>query len=202
MDARSTARDVSDRYGPVAMTFHWIVAALIVCAVVAGLLAANADDAHVRALVDLHKSFGLTAMALILMRVAWRMTHRPPAFPAQYARLERNFAHAAHLALYVVIVALPLTGYVHDSAWKLAATHPIVLFGLFEVPRIGAIQNLDPQTKEWIHSTFSAAHTYLGYALYGLLALHLLGVIKHHLVDREPEMARMLPRAWSRRAAR
>lgn len=200
MDARFSSPDGVDRYGAVAIAFHWSVALLLVGAVAAGLLAANADDAHVRALVDLHKSFGLTALVLILARVAWRATHRPPDLPGRYARWERRLAHGAHLALYAVIVALPVTGYIHDSAWKLAASHPIVLFGLFEVPRIGVIQNLDPQTKEWIHSTFSAAHTYLGYALYVLVALHLLGVVKHHLVDREPELARMLPRARSRGA--
>ncbi len=200
MDTRLASREPWRPYDNVAITFHWTVAALIICAVVAGLLAANADDAHVRALVDLHKSFGLTALALILARFAWRATHRPPALPGRYSQLERRLAHLAHGALYAVMIALPVTGYIHDSAWKLAATHPIVLFGLFEVPRIGPIEHLPPDTKEWVHSVFSAAHTYLGYALYGLLGLHLLGVLKHHAVDREAELARMLPARRNRAA--
>ena len=186
------------RYNTVAMTLHWVVASFLVVNIAVGLAAANADDANVRSLVDLHKSLGLTALGLVILRILWRLANKPPPLPNAYPKAERVGAHAAHFLLYAVMLLLPLTGYIHDSAWKLAATHPIVLYGLVQFPRIGFIVALDPATKEQLHSIFSAAHVYLGYALYGLVALHLLAVAKHHAIDHEEELQRMLPATYRR----
>jgi cytochrome b561 len=186
------------RYNRVAMTLHWVVASLLVVNIAVGLAAANADDANVRSLVDLHKSLGLTALGLIILRILWRLANRPPPLPSAYPKVERLGAHTAHFLLYAVMLLLPLTGYIHDSAWKLASTHPIVLYGLVHFPRIGLIESLDPVTKEHVHSIFSAAHVYLGYLLYALVALHLLGVAKHHAIDHENELQRMLPPTYKR----
>lgn len=186
------------RYNSTAITLHWVVASFLIVNVVVGLAAANADDANVRRLVDLHKSLGLTLLGLVILRILWRLAHKPPPLPATYSRAEQFGAHAAHFLLYAVMLLLPLTGYIHDSAWKLAATHPIVLYGLVHFPRIGFIEALDPATKEQVHSIFSATHTYLGYGLYALVALHLLGVAKHHAMDHEEELQRMLPATYKR----
>ena len=186
------------RYNTIAITLHWVVASLLLVNVCVGLAASYADDADVRRLVDLHKSLGLTLLGLVLMRILWRLSHKPPPLPRAYSRLERWGAHAAHFSLYAVMLLLPLTGYIHDSAWKLAPTHPIILYGLVHFPRIGFIEALDPVLKEQIHAIFSAAHTYFGYALYVLVALHLLGVAKHHAVDHEEELQRMLPSTYKR----
>lgn len=186
------------RYSRTAMVLHWLVAALLLVNVVYGLKAASADDAHVRPLVDMHKSIGLTILGLVLLRIFWRLGHKPPPLPRGYPGYEKAFALVAHFLLYAVMLLLPLTGYIHDSAWKAAAAHPIVLYGLVPFPRIGFIENLDPALKEHVHSLFSAAHTYLGYALYGLFALHLAGVAKHHAIDHESELSRMLPGGYRR----
>ena len=102
-------------------------------------------------------------------------------------------AHAAHILLYVVMLAVPLTGYIHDSVWRGALTHPIVLYGLVHFPRLAYIKALDPVTKEKLPSIFFAAHVWFGYVLYGLLALHIAGAIKHQVFDGEAELERMLP---------
>ena len=78
-----------------------------------------------RPLIDMHKSIGLTLLGLVALRILWRLGHKPPPMPARYPAYERKGAHLAHLLLYAVILLLPLTGYIHDSAWKLAASHPI-----------------------------------------------------------------------------
>jgi cytochrome b561 len=65
-------------------------------------------------------------LGLVLLRILWRATHRPPAMPGSFGALERFAAHAAHGALYVLMVLLPLSGWMHDSAWKDAGTHPDV----------------------------------------------------------------------------
>ena len=188
-----SAREPIERYNRVAMTLHWVVASLIVIGVAAGLAAANADDANVRRLVDFHKSIGLTALGLVLMRILWRLSHKPPPLPRGYPRFEKIGAHAAHFALYAVMLLLPLSGYIHDSAWRGAAGHPIVLFGLLPFPRIGFIETLGLQTRDAVHGIFSAIHVYLGYILYALVALHIGGAIKHQVFDGEKEMQRMLP---------
>ena len=181
------------RYNRTAMALHWLVAALILINVFYGLAAANADAAHVRRLIDTHKSIGLTVLGLVLLRILWRLGHKPPPLPQSYPRSERLAAHAAHFALYTVILLLPLSGYLHDSAWNGGATHPLVLFGVLHFPRMPIIKSFDPATKDNLHQLLGAAHVYFGYVLYGLVALHLLGVVKHHIWDREPELGRMLP---------
>jgi cytochrome b561 len=102
----------------------------------------------------------------------------------------------AHALLYAAMLALPLSGWLHDSAWKDAATHPMHWFGLFEWPRIGFIMALPPTVKEGLHDAFGSAHAAAGYALYALLALHLAGALKHQWLDGQQQLQRM---AWSRR---
>lgn len=197
--SRSVARhEPVHRYNTTAMVLHWLVAALIVINIVVGLAAVNAGDSDVRRIMDMHKSFGLTVLGLVILRILWRLANKPPPMPRAYPKVERIGAHVAHGLLYAVMLLLPLTGYIHDSAWKEAATHPIVLFGLVHFPRIAVVKALDPATKEHVHSLFGAAHVYFGYILYGLLALHIAGAIKHQAIDREPELQRMLPRGYQR----
>ena len=187
------------RYTGTAMALHWLVALLVIGNLVLVWTIGSLPDPMVRPAIDLHKSIGITVLGLALMRVLWRLSHPPPPLPAAYPRRERLLAHAAHLALYALILGLPLSGWIHDSAFKDAAAHPLRLFGLVPWPRIGPIMALDPATKAAVHATWFRIHGLLAYGLYVLLALHLLGVLKHHLLDRDPVLQRMLP---SRRAAR
>jgi cytochrome b561 len=178
------------RYTRVAVILHWLVAVLIIGNVVVGLAADSLPEGMIRPAVDLHKSIGLTVLGLAVMRVLWRLSHRPPPWPRRYPWPERLGAHAAHLLLYGLILGLPISGWVHDSAFKDAAAHPLTIFGLPWF-RIGAIMDLPAAQKEQVHATWFAVHVWMGYALYALLALHVLGALKHQFWDREPEFARM-----------
>ncbi len=109
-------------------------------------------------------------------------------------------AHAAHVGLYGLILCIPLSGWMHDSAWKGGPTHPMKLFWLVPWFRIAPIANLDPAAKERFHDVFFAIHKCLAYVLYGLFALHVAGALKHQWIDREPELQRMLPGRPPRRA--
>lgn len=183
-----------ERYTRVAMLLHWLVAGLIIANVALGWLAGLLPDASVRTAIDLHKSIGLTVLGLVALRIAWRLTHRPPPLPARYGVAERLGAHAAHAMLYVLILAIPVSGYIHDSAYAKAAAHPLTLYGLVTIPRLSGIMALDPATKQRVHGFFFAMHVWLNYALYALLALHVAGALKHQFVDRERELERMVPR--------
>ena len=180
------------RYTRVAVALHWIVAALVIANVVLGLAADSLPEGWIRSAVDTHKSIGLTVLGLAVLRLLWRFANPPPPMPQSYAPLERLGAHAAHVALYVLIFALPITGWIHDSAWEGAATHPFALWGVVSNVRIGAIEALDPATRERIHSIFFAFHVWFAYALYALLAAHVLGALKHQFWDGERELQRML----------
>jgi cytochrome b561 len=125
------------------------------------------------------------------MRLLWRAGHAPPPLPPEYPRWERRAAALAHAALYLLIFAIPVSGWLHDSAWKDAPSHPMRWFNLFEWPRIPLILHLDPATKETAHTLFGAMHTWTGYLLYGLLALHVGAALKHQWIDKQPELRRM-----------
>lgn len=180
------------RYTRVAMVLHWVVAVLIIGNVALGLAADSLPEDWIRSAVDTHKSIGMTVLGLAVLRLLWRVAHPPPPLPEGFSRLERLGAHAAHVALYVLIFALPVSGWIHDSAWSGAPTHPFLLWGIVPHIRIGAIMALDAGTREQIHASFFALHVWFGYALYALLAAHVLGALKHQFWDGERELQRML----------
>ena len=179
------------KYASTAVVLHWLIALCILCNVILGLGANYVPDEFVWPMINLHKSIGITVLGLVLARIAWRLSHKPPALPDDYPPLERLTAHSVHSSLYLLILAIPITGWIHDSAFSQAAEHPLILFGIIPWFRLSFIAHLNPTTKEHIHGLFGAIHTYLGYVLYGTVGLHVLGAIKHQIVDEEPEIQRM-----------
>lgn len=181
------------RYTKPAIALHWLIAIGIVTNVALAWIWPLLADEKVRPAIDAHKSVGITVLGLAIMRLLWRLTHKPPPLPTGYARWEHIASHAAHWLLYLVIFAMPLTGWIMDSAWKDAGTHPMFLFGLFEWPRIGFFLHLDPATKEHMHDLFGAAHGLFADLLYILFVLHVAGALKHQFLDKEDEFQRMWP---------
>jgi cytochrome b561 len=182
----------NNRYTRPAILLHWLIAALMAVNIALILSVDHFPDDWVRPAVDTHKSIGITVLGLAILRILWRWTHRPPPLPASYRPWERVASHAVHIALYGVMILLPLSGWMHDSAWKDAATHPMQFFGLVQWPRIGWIMDIEPTTRERLHDAFGALHVWIGYVLYGLFALHVLGALKHQFLDHEPELQRMV----------
>jgi cytochrome b561 len=187
----SHRREPLPRYSRVAATLHWVIAALIAINVTLGFTAELFPDDWVRPAIDLHKSVGFTVLGLVLLRILWRLSHKPPPLPGSYPRLERIGAHAAHIVLYGLILLLPISGWMHDSAFKDAAAHPLQLFWIIPWFRIGRIAHLPPATKEVVHGQLFALHVWAGYALYALVALHILGALKHQFIDGHAEFQRM-----------
>jgi cytochrome b561 len=183
----------ANRYTTTAIVFHWVVAVLMIVNVALAWSWPYVADESVRPLIDNHKSIGVTVLGLAILRLLWRATHRPPAYPAGYKGWERTVSHLVHGLLYAIIFVMPLTGWIMDSAWKDAATHPMHWFGLFEWPRLAFVQNLDPATRERMHGLFGGAHELSAKALYVLVFLHIAGALKHQWLDGDRELQRMWP---------
>ncbi len=181
------------RYTRPAIALHWLVAILIGVNLALVWSVDFVPDAYTRPIINTHKSIGITVLGLAVLRLLWRLSHEPPPLPTTYKLWERRVSHWAHIVLYVLIFALPLTGWLHDSAWKAAATHPFYLFGAVPWPRIGWIMNLDPATTETLHGLFGETHSALADILYVFVVAHILGALKHQFIDREPELQRMMP---------
>lgn len=180
-----------DRYTKPAVVFHWTIAVLIVVNVAMIWLIGYFPEDWGRPTINLHKSIGLTVLGLAAMRIVWRVTHAPPPPPPDQKRWEITASHLAHFALYAIIVGLPLSGYMHDSAFKLAGDFPLTLFGLVEVPRIGWIMDTAQPDKERLHEVFFGWHETFAFALYGLFVVHVGGALKHQWLDKQRELQRM-----------
>lgn len=181
----------NNRYSSIAIALHWVMAVLMLGNIVLIWVVDQLPDERVRLAIDTHKSIGITVLGLFILRLLWRVAHRPPALH-ELAPWERLAAKLGHIGLYALLLAMPLSGWLHDSAWKDAATHPMSLFGLAPWPRIGFIMDLPPELKEQLHGLFGGAHELLADAFYVLFALHVVGALKHQFLDRQ----KMLQRMW------
>lgn len=184
----------ADRYTGVAIVLHWTIAILIVFLLAAGLWMVDAiKKPETRALAfqiyQLHKSVGLTVLVLSVIRLLWRLGHPAPRLPAGMSGLERFGAAATHVLFYGLMIAMPLAGWVMVSASKLGL--PTIVFGLLEWPHISWVEAL--QNKEQAEFLAKAAHKYMGYGLIGLLVLHVAAALKHHFVNRDDVLTRMVP---------
>ncbi len=183
-----------DRYTGVAILLHWLIAALVV----GNLALATAweflvPEKDAGPLFTLHMSFGISVFGLMLLRLLWRGTHRPPPMSARYARWETRLARGVHTALYVVTFAVPLAGWIMISAHKHAAESQLLLYGAIPFPKLAWAMALDPVARERMHERFEQLHGLGAWVLVLLIALHIAGALKHQLIDREPELQRMWP---------
>jgi cytochrome b561 len=178
MSLRSNDR----QWGSVAKFFHWTTALLIIGNGIFGLCMDLASNPMQKInWLALHKSIGLTVLALFLLRLLWRLSDRRPLEdPAP--RWQQLAAHAVHGLLYLLIVALPLSGWWFNSV----AGKPLQFFKLFNLPALGAA---NPDLRHLSHSI----HENLFWFLVLVLVLHIGGAWKHHLIDRDNTLLRMLP---------
>lgn len=177
------------RYTAVAVALHWLVALLVIGNVVGGWLAGwlgnDADPAQKAAslsIITLHKSVGLTILALTLVRLGWRLANPPPPLPAYMTVFERRAAIAVHLGFYLLLLVLPLTGWAMVSSRPSAAA--LSWFGLIGVPDLSVPAQLLGLLRD--------SHHRLGWVLTGLVLLHVGAALKHRILDRDNILARML----------
>lgn len=127
---------------------------------------------------NLHKSIGVTLFALIIFRILWRITHKPPALLSSYKEMERKLADGAHHLLYLLMFAVPLTGLV----MAIASKYGVKWFG------IDFISGLDNKP---LREAFKEAHQIIGLVLLLIVVLHILGALKHKFIDKDETLSRM-----------
>ena len=175
--------NTADAWGAPAKLFHWTVALLILVQIDLGFAAALWRLSPLKLeLFVWHKSTGVLILVLMLARLAWRLANRSPALPPQTPAWERFAAQASHAALYVLAIALPLSGWVINSA----AGVPFSVFWLVPLPPIVA-------PDEHVEEIAKLVHFSLLVALCLLLAVHIGAALRHHLIKRNDVLLRMLP---------
>lgn len=181
------------RYSRVAVALHWAIAVCIVVQLTSGLWMHDAiHEAATKALAfrayQWHKALGLTVLVLAALRLLWRITHRAPPLPATMKPAERIAAHIAHGALYVCMFIIPLLGWAMVSSSPFGL--PTLYFGLFEWPHLPYLAEV--ADKKATSDVFGQWHLLISYALMGLLALHVLAVIKHQCIHKDGIIKRMM----------
>lgn len=178
-----TLRSDATRWGALAKFFHWTIALLIISAGIAGLYMTDLPNAPQKIrLYAIHKSVGLTVLALALLRLAWRLyDRRPNEMPMP--RWQAFGARIVHVLLYVLIFALPISGWLYNSA----SGYPLQWWGMIPLP------NLTGGSDAVLKSLAHEAHEWLFWILVAALVAHAGAALIHHFFERDATLVRMLP---------
>jgi cytochrome b561 len=170
-----------ERYDAGAIAFHWTVAALIVFLGALGLLFDEIPRASAPFWISVHADVGLIYFALVIARLVWRASHRPPDLPTDIGEFSRRASITVHHLLYALMALIPIFGFVayvwHGRAFD---------YGLFQV-------NFGVASNRNIFHAGEKVHQWLAYALFGVAALHVAGALWHHYVRRDRVILRILP---------
>ena len=192
--ARDRQRTRRSRYATVAIVLHWIIALAIVLQVSIAWRMGGKPTPESFALIQLHKSIGITILFLSLTRLGWRLINPPPPEPPGLATWEIVLSKIVHWGFYVIMIGMPLTGWLMVSASRRAI--PTVLYWTIHWPDMPGVAGLAPDAKRVAHAIGENGHGLLAYGLYGLFVLHVAGALKHQLLSGdEPVLSRMAPGA-------
>lgn len=182
------------RYTQVAIILHWLIALGVIGLIAAGkwmVGAINRPDTQALAfdVYQLHKSVGITVLLLTVLRLAWRLGHRPPPLPEAMPGWQKAAAVGAHWLFYLLLIGIPLSGWAVVSASPLGL--PTLLYGVVEWPHIGALTHV--ADRQATTHQLEEIHELLGNAMLLLVVLHAAAALKHQFLDRDNLLARMLP---------
>jgi cytochrome b561 len=170
-------------YTRTAICLHWLIALCVLGLLSVGLYMTGLKISPVKLQIYmLHKSLGLTVLALMLIRLLWRLTHAPPPLPVSLPAWQRVASASTHALIYLLLFAMPISGWLMNSA----SGFPTKLFSLMPLPQLIA---RDPEAfVRW-----QTVHAYLAYSLLALVVLHVAAAFKHALIDRDGIARRMWP---------
>lgn len=186
-------RDSELRYGTVSIGFHWLIATLVILNLIGGLYMGELPraDPNKMLILMLHKSTGLTILVLSVLRIVWRFMNPWQPLPLDMSPALKAAARTTHLLFYILIVAIPFTGWAMVSSSTRGG--PIVWYGLFEWPKIGFFASLPDDQKKSLGHTFGETHELLAYLAIALIVLHVGAALYHHYIRRDHIFRRMLP---------
>ncbi len=188
-----TAMNNSRRYGSVAMTFHWVIATLVVLNVFFGIYFVQILDSHdpMRlAIIGLHESIGITVLVLSVLRLGWRLINPIPPLPADFSPGKRFFARGTHYTLYALMILVPFMG------WQLASIppRPLMLFGAIPWPKLFYIASLSATAKKAAAGIIAPGHILLAFLLLALAIGHICAALfYHHMIRKDQVLKRMVP---------
>jgi cytochrome b561 len=169
-------------YTRTAIVLHWLAALLIVCNLALGVSMVDLELSPLKLrLFSYHKWIGITVFLVASLRLAWRWVHPPPA-PVPMPEWQRRAAAATHAALYILMFAIPLSGWIYSSSTGVS----VVYLGLVPLP------DLVPKDKA-LAAVLKAVHVTLNLGLVALIGVHIGAALRHHLADRDDVLPRMLP---------
>jgi len=170
-------------YRAVAKWLHWLIALLVLGMLGVGLYMTDMRLSPQKIqLYMTHKSVGLTVLALMLLRLVYRLKNPPPPLPASVAGWQKTASHASHAFLYLLLFAMPISGWLMNGA----SGFPMKYFGLVRVPDLLA------RNQESL-ALFKTVHFYIAWTLIAVITVHVLAALKHHFIDRDSVLRRMLP---------
>jgi cytochrome b561 len=176
-------RNTSLAWGGLAQLLHWLVVALLITQYTLGWIAADLPLSMQKlVLLSRHKSFGMLILGLAILRLLWRMANPTPALPAHMPVFQQRLARATHAVLYACLFALPLSGWIMSSA----RSFPVSVFGIVQLPDL-----VSPGETMFLVSR--SVHVGLTWVLLATVTLHVAGALKHHFIDRDTVLRRMLP---------
>jgi cytochrome b561 len=179
----TTEHETAAQYTGTAKVLHWLMALLIIGLFALGQYMSDLSMSPRKLqLYSWHKWVGVTVFFLLLVRVGWRITHRPPALPEQMSKLQRIASNVGHAALYLLMLAIPISGWLMSSA----KGYQTVWFGVLPIP------DLLGKDKQ-LGDALAELHGALNGLLMFIVAIHVLAALKHHFIDRDNILRRMLP---------
>ena len=181
MSIQQTTAPDTEMYTATARVLHWIIAILVLSLIPAGILMDRVDEGPLQdALFNLHRSFGVILIPLIILRLIWRLNHTPPPLPGDIPAAQRLVATLTHYALYILLIVQPMLGWIASSAYR----SPVSVFNLFDLPPIW------PENRALSDELFEV-HTWIGYAMGVLVVLHIVGALYHQLIRGDHLLRRM-----------
>lgn len=178
-------RNTTEKYGAVAISFHWVIAILVIAMLAVGLIMTEMDPSpQMFKIYALHKSVGILVLTLAVLRVIWRLSNPHPSSLPTHKAWEKFLAKLVHVLLYAALFIMPLSGWIMSSA----KGFPVNLFGI-EGLTLPDLVKPDKDTAELA----GEIHEVAAYSLIAAIALHFGGAMKHHVIDRDGTLRRMLP---------
>ncbi|MBB3048050.1 cytochrome b561 [Litorivivens lipolytica] len=189
------------RYNAIAITLHWVIALCLISNLGLGWWMGDAlqNEATQSLATDAfqwHKSLGLLILFLSLLRLCWRLLHPAPPLPESSPSWEHRVAALTHGLFYLLMIAIPLSGWLYVSAqWRggNALNVPTIWFGLFEVPHLFGLNTLPAETRQTLAGWLMPTHETLSWAFTVLLALHIGAALRHHALLKDDVLLRMFP---------